>query len=66
MTDFFALEEASNYEQKSLCILLLDTSASMDGGKIRSLNEDLDVFYNEIKIDPVLCNRLELCIISYD
>ena len=66
MSNFFKTEEASNYEQKSLCILLLDTSSSMDGKKINSLNEGVEAFYNEILQDPVLSNRLELCIISYD
>ena len=66
MSNFFDSEEASNYEQKSLCILLLDTSSSMDGKKINSLNKGVEVFYNEILQDPVLSNRLELCVISYN
>ena len=66
MSDFFKIEKPSNFEQKSLCILLLDISISMEGTKIESLNKGVEAFYNEIKQDPVLSNRLELCIISYE
>ncbi len=33
MSEFFNVETAVNYEQKSLCVLLLDASASMQGDK---------------------------------
>lgn len=66
MSNFFESEGASNYEQKSLCILLLDTSSSMNGRNINSLSDGVETFYSEIVKDPVLSNRLELCIISYD
>lgn len=66
MTDFFGTDIPSNYEQKSLCVLLLDTSSSMDGKKLKSLNDGVETFFNEISSDSTLSNRLELCIIKYD
>ncbi len=47
----FSAETAENYEQKCLCVLLLDVSGSMRGEPINELNKALQEFYNEIKED---------------
>ena len=44
----FSSEVAENYEQKCLCVLVLDVSGSMGGSPIQELNNGLQDFYNEI------------------
>ena len=67
MTDFnFNAEPIENYEQKCLCVLLLDTSASMGGQPLDELQRGLETFHSEIKEDPTTTNRLEVGIISFD
>jgi len=65
MSDFFSVETAVNYEQKSLCVLLLDVSHSMEGARLKSLQEGIEAFHKEISLDPTSQNRLEVAIISY-
>ena len=65
MSGFFNVESAVNYEQKSLCVLLLDVSSSMSGDKIQSLQQGIETFHKEISDDPTTQNRLEIAIITY-
>ena len=44
MSDFFDVETVVNYEQKSLCVLLLDASHSMEGKKLKSLQKGIETF----------------------
>ena len=65
MSEFFNVETAVNYEQKSLCVLLLDVSGSMQGQKLNSLQKGIEAFHEEIAGDPTTQNRLEVAIIAY-
>ena len=65
MSDFFKAESAVNYEQKSLCVLLLDVSYSMYGKRLESLQEGIEAFHKEIMEDQTSRNRLEVAIITY-
>lgn len=58
-------EEPLNYEQKCLCVLVLDTSGSMRGEKIDKLNLGLKQFQKELLKDPVSRDRLEVSIVSF-
>ena len=62
MSDFFSVETAVNYEQKSLCVLLLDVSHSMEGARLKSLQEGIEAFHKEISLDPYnrIKSRLEM------
>ena len=90
----FSAESAENFEQKCLCVLVLDVSYSMQeivdrsniqytgetvykdgkqynivtGGvsKIDLVNAGLKSFYNEICENETTCQRLELCIITFN
>jgi len=62
----FTTESPNNFEQKNLCVLLLDTSGSMNGKPLAELQKGLELFYEEIREDPVMSNRLEIAIITYD
>jgi uncharacterized protein YegL len=54
-----------NKEQRSPCILLLDTSASMRGSPIQELNDGLKLFEEEVKKDPLAAVRCEIAIVSF-
>lgn len=68
MTDFplAGLESPVNYEEKCLCVLVLDTSGSMGGAPIKQLNEGMQQFKNDILADFVASQRLEICIVTFD
>jgi uncharacterized protein YegL len=61
-----ALESPANYEQKCLCVLVLDTSGSMQGDPIKQLNDGIQQFKNDILTDFVASQRLEICIVTFD
>lgn len=65
MNKFFNIETAENYEQKSLCVLLLDVSYSMEGNKLDSLQKGIETFHAEIAGEPTTKNRLEVAVIAY-
>lgn len=62
----FSTEVAENYDQKCLCVLVLDVSGSMDGQPIRELNQGLQDFYNEISKDYTSSQRVEVAIIKFN
>jgi len=62
----FSAESAENYEQKCLCVLVLDVSGSMRGEPISELNRGLQDFYNEIKEDETTSQRLEVCVMTFN
>jgi len=62
----FSAEAASNYEQKCLCVLVLDISGSMEGTPITELNRGLQSFYEEIEDDPTTSQRLEVSLITFN
>ena len=61
----FSSELLENYEQKCLCVLVLDISSSMRGKRIEELNKRLQDFYNEISADETTSQRLEVSIITF-
>ena len=70
MTDFeqqpFAdAEFVENPEQRCPCILLLDTSSSMNGAPIRQLNDALQFFKEELYADAMAAKRVELAVVTF-
>jgi uncharacterized protein YegL len=61
----FAAEAATNYEQKCLCVLVLDVSGSMSGTPIAELNKGLQDFYKEIEGDENTSIKLEVSLITF-
>jgi hypothetical protein len=59
-------EFALNPEQRCACVLLLDTSGSMQGDKIAALNKGLRVFHDEISKDPLASLRVEVAVVTFD
>jgi hypothetical protein len=54
------LDFSVNPEPRCACVLVLDTSRSMAGEPIASLNHGLAVFRDELKKNPLACRRVEL------
>lgn len=62
--DFLA-ETPENFEQKCLCVLVLDVSGSMIGTPIQQLNEGLQRFKQQVMNDEIASQRLEVCVITF-
>ncbi len=62
---FAAAEFAENPEPRCPCILLLDTSGSMEGNSIEELNQGLQAFREEIFNDSLAMKRVEIAIVTF-
>lgn len=60
-TDSFA----DNPEPRCPCLLLLDTSGSMNGAPIAALNAGLGVFKEELIADALAMKRVEVAIVTF-
>jgi uncharacterized protein YegL len=61
-----AIEFAENPEPRCPCVLLLDTSRSMEGAPIEALNEGVRTFREELVKDSIAARRVEIAVISFD
>jgi uncharacterized protein YegL len=57
--------DSDSPEPRCSCVLLLDTSGSMQGRSIEALNAGLKSFYEAIRTDELTVLRLELAIITF-
>ena len=65
-TDFDAAEfDTSNPEPRCPCVLLLDTSGSMNGARITALNQGLASFRMDLEQDELALLRVEIAIVSF-
>ncbi len=62
---FGAAEFADNPEPRCPCLLLLDTSGSMQGQPISELNAGLIAFKDELMADTLAAKRVEVGIITF-
>lgn len=66
----FAGESAQNFEQKCMCVLVLDVSGSMRGSKLDMLNDGVQNFFTQIQTSDGVAegtkDQLEVAIIQYD
>lgn len=62
---FAAVEFAMNPEPRCPCVLLLDTSGSMGGEPIESLNEGLETFKEELQGDALASKRVEVAVFTF-
>src|SRR5262245_31930122 len=56
---------AENPEQRCPCVLLLDTSGSMNGPPIAALNEGLVTFKDALAAEPLAMKRVEVAIVTF-
>ncbi|NJL10449.1 MAG: VWA domain-containing protein [Calothrix sp. SM1_7_51] len=70
MPDTLRLDEvvefAENPEPRCPCILLLDTSGSMEGAAIEALNQGLLSFKDELVKNSLASRRVEVAIVTFD
>src|SRR5580700_5787795 len=62
---FGGAEFAENPEPRCPCLLLLDTSGSMNGDPIRELNSGLASFKDAIAADSLALKRVEVGLITF-
>jgi uncharacterized protein YegL len=62
---FDAAEFAENPEPRCPCLMLLDTSGSMNGAPISQLNEGLRSFESELKSDSLSAKRVEVAVVTF-
>lgn len=62
---FADAEFAENPEQRCPCVLLLDTSGSMQGAPIQQLNDALQFFKEELHADAMAAKRVELALVTF-
>jgi uncharacterized protein YegL len=61
-----AVEFAENPEPRCPCVLLLDTSGSMQGAPIAALNEGLRAFKDDLIKDPLASLRVEVAVVTFN
>jgi len=61
----FGGESPQNFEQKCLCVLVLDVSGSMSGNPINQLNQGLKDFQKELQNDFTAAQRIEVAIVTF-
>src|SRR4051812_17415082 len=61
-----AVEFADNPEPRCPCVLLLDTSGSMQGERIDALNEGLRTFRNQLVGNTLASRRTEVAIVTFN
>jgi uncharacterized protein YegL len=62
---FGAAEFADNPEPRCPCLLLLDTSHSMQGQPIKELNRGLVTFKDELATDTLAMKRVEIAVVTF-
>ena len=61
-----AVEFAENPEPRCPCVLLLDTSGSMQGAPIDALNEGLRTFKDDLIKNSLASRRVEVAVVTFD
>ena len=58
-------EFVNNPEPRCACLLLLDTSGSMNGDRIKELNAGLKSFQEELNADSLAAKRVEVALVTF-
>ena len=61
-----AVQLSEGVDMKCACVLLLDTSGSMNGPRIEALNKGLKVFKKSLLDDDLARERVDLSVITFD
>jgi uncharacterized protein YegL len=62
---FAAVEFAENPEPRVPCVLIVDTSTSMQGPRIDELNKGLQSYKEELMADALASKRVEVAIVTF-
>jgi len=60
-----SVEFAENADPRCPCVLVLDTSGSMDGSPISLLNDGLRAFAEDLRTDELARRRVEVAIVTF-
>lgn len=61
-----AVEFAENPEPRCPCVLLLDTSGSMEGARMEAMLAGLEAFKFDLSVDPVAARRVEVAVVAFN
>ena len=61
-----AVEFAENPEPRCPCVLLLDTSGSMQGEPLEAMCAGLEAFRFDLALDPLASRRVEVAVVAFD
>ncbi|HET7461980.1 MAG TPA: VWA domain-containing protein [Longimicrobium sp.] len=61
-----AVEFAENPEPRCPCVLLLDTSGSMQGAPLDAMLAGLEAFRFDLAVDPLAARRVEIAVVAFD
>jgi len=64
-SDLDTIDFAINPEPRCACLLVLDTSGSMEGERIDALNEGLQTFQDALRQDELAAKRVEVGILTF-
>ena len=62
---FSKVEFAENPEPRVPCVLIVDTSSSMQGPRMDELNKGLVAYQKELLADPLASKRVEVAVVSF-
>jgi uncharacterized protein YegL len=62
---FSSVEFAENPEPRVPCVLIVDTSTSMQGPRVAELNAGLKLYREELLSDPLAAKRVEVAIVTF-
>src|SRR2546428_13636552 len=65
MSHLDEVEFAINPDPRCPCVLLLDTSGSMDGANIEALNQGLQIFQQDVSQSELARRRVEVAIVTF-
>jgi uncharacterized protein YegL len=65
MSELLARVNDANPDPRIACVLLLDTSWSMNGDPVAELNRGFETFCGELKDDPLAKKRTEVAVITF-
>ena len=60
-----SVEAADNPEPRCPCLLLLDTSGSMQGERLATLTSGLLTFRAALLADPITAHRIEVAVVTF-
>jgi uncharacterized protein YegL len=65
MSENLSAEFITNQEQRLPCMIVLDTSGSMEGERIENLNQGLKDLVEELRADELTSKRVDLAIMTF-
>jgi uncharacterized protein YegL len=65
MVPALALAQFRNSQPRVPCVLILDTSGTMEGERLTALNEGLEILWQDLLDDPIARERIEIAVVEF-